>query len=173
MSRSSDFEISFVYESVQSAWRILIISVVRHAILLTLHWYRPTAFDFKIKFLSGFVSGTSRLLIVARSRHGRFGGYPLLQIKGFCKQIAVMIIKYFEIVFEKESWYVFLNLKLIWIGLFWLRFSRTVPQHKRKHVFDFFQCECFFLFLSKKNLSIRWLNQKREENVEKEKKVVK
>ena len=42
-----------------------------------------------------------------------------------------------------------------------------VPQHKTKLVFDFFQRECFFLFLSKKNLCFRWLDQKREENVEK------
>ena len=49
-----------------------------------------------------------------------------------------------------------------------------VSQYKTKHVFDFFQCECFFLFLLKKNLSFRWLDQKREEKVEKEdKRVVK
>ena len=42
-----------------------------------------------------------------------------------------------------------------------------VSQHKTKH---FFQCECFLLFLSKKSLSFRWLNQKREENEEKKKK---
>ena len=37
-------------------------------------------------------------------------------------------------------------------------------------MFEFFQYEYFFLFLSTKNLPFRWFDQKKEENVEKEKK---
>ena len=71
---------SYVYESVPSAWSIFVISVVRHILLVTCHWYSPTAIDFEIKFFSGFVSSASRSLIVARGRHGHFGGNYLTQI---------------------------------------------------------------------------------------------
>ena len=72
---------SYVYESVPSAWSIFVISVVRHVLLVTCHWYSPTAIDFEIKFFSGFVSSASRSLIVARGRHGHFVSNSLTQIK--------------------------------------------------------------------------------------------
>ena len=49
--------------------------------LVTSYCYRSKVIE--IKFLSGFVSSTSRSLIVARGKHGPFSGLPLIQIKGF------------------------------------------------------------------------------------------